>query len=173
MSIATELSNDLALLFSEAEKTPLLSQSLRQGYSSMDRDQIQSILPHRGLFLLLDQAHVLDPRNGVIVARYALSRANDIFAGHFPFRPVWPGVLQVEAIAQAGILLYIKLMGASDVSSLAMTHILQARFIRPVVPGGDVEIVARVLEDGLFFTVVGQCLQNDRVCSVAALRGVL
>ena len=167
-----ELSADLELVLQEAEKKPLLAQSIRQGRASLDRQAIQEILPHRGLFLLLDQAQIFDPGTGIVVARYALSRAQDIFAGHFPFRPVWPGVLQVEAIAQAGILLYVKMTNATDVTNLAMTHILQARFIRPVTPGGDVEIIARVFEDGLFFTIVGQCLQNDRVCSVAALQGV-
>ncbi len=168
-----ELSSDLALVLQEAEKKPWLARSTRDGNTTLDRPAIQALLPHRGLFLLIDEAQVCESDMKMIVARYALSRAHDIFAGHFPFRPVWPGVLQVEAIAQAGILLYLKLTKAGDVSNLAMTHILQARFIHPVVPGGDVEIVARVFEDGLFFTIIGQCLQNGRVCSVAALRGIL
>jgi 3-hydroxyacyl-[acyl-carrier-protein] dehydratase len=167
------LQPDVLELLREAEKRPWIAPSLRRRAPVLDRAAIENVLPHRGLFLLLDQVNLLDLEISTVVARYALSRGEEIFAGHFPFRPVWPGVLQIEAIAQAGILLFVRLTGQADVSRVVLTHILKARFIQAVVPGGDIEIVARVFEEGLFFTVVGQCLQNDRVCSVAALRGIL
>jgi 3-hydroxyacyl-[acyl-carrier-protein] dehydratase len=54
---------------------------------------------------------------------------------------------------------------------VSLTHILGARLGRPVRPPADVEIVARVMEDGLFRIVVGQCLVAGEICSVAALSG--
>ena len=112
----------------------------------------------------------IDFEEGIIAARHDLSRAQDVLAGHFPNHPVWPGVLQVEAIGQAGIFLVLKREGVVEPLHVILTHILGARFIRPILPGGEVEIQAKVLDDdGLLFTVAGQCIQGGEVCSVAAL----
>jgi 3-hydroxymyristoyl/3-hydroxydecanoyl-(acyl carrier protein) dehydratase len=137
----------------------------------LDRDAVERLLPHRDPFLLVDEVRLLDAERGLIAGTYDLDRAAWVFAAHFPGRPMWPGVLQVEAIGQAGCVLYAAGRGRS-MREVSSTSILGARFVRPVVPGGAVEIVARGFEDGLFFTVVGQCLQNGRVCSAAALQAL-
>jgi 3-hydroxymyristoyl/3-hydroxydecanoyl-(acyl carrier protein) dehydratase len=84
-------------------------------------------------------------------------------------------VLQVEAVGQAGLCLSPLLNdgspGAVD-AGLSLTHILAARFIRPVRPAASIDIVAKAIDDGLFTILVGQCLQHDVVCSVAAVRGI-
>lgn len=138
------------------------------GAALLDRRAIERMLPHRDPFLLIDCVDALDTGSGVIVASYDLDNAADVLAGHFPGRPVWPGVLQVEAIAQAGCILCAA-QRAEPLTEVAATHILGARFVRPVVPGALVEIIAVGIEDGLFYTVVGQCLQHGEVCSAAAL----
>jgi 3-hydroxymyristoyl/3-hydroxydecanoyl-(acyl carrier protein) dehydratase len=88
---------------------------------------------------------------------------------------VWPGVLQIEAIGQAGLCL-AGLLGEAGWDEaergVALTHVLGARFVRPVTPAGDLEIVSRMLPDGLFTIFVGQCLQRDAVCCVASVRGI-
>ena len=134
----------------------------------LDRQAIERLLPHRDPFLLVDVVHRWERGDGVIAASYDLDHASAVLAGHFPGWPVWPGVLQVEAIAQAGCLLSA-LQRDEALTEVAATHIRGARFVRPITPGAPVEIVVTGIEEGLFYTVIGQCLQRGEVCSAAVL----
>jgi 3-hydroxyacyl-[acyl-carrier-protein] dehydratase len=178
MAIKT-LSEEAAAVLAAAERAPLFStdHAVIGGGSALDRRAIEAILPHRDPFLFVDEVVDLDKKTGTIRARYELSRAREVFRGHFPALPVFPGVLQIEAIAQAGIVLRALLAGegAGSLDSVALTHVLAARFMRPVTPdkAPQLELAARVLEDGLFFTVVGQCLLGGEICSAAAVSGLV
>ena len=138
----------------------------------LDRKAIEAVLPHRAPFLFLDRVTALDSGRGLIAARYDLTQAGGVMSGHFPNHPVWPGVRQVEAIAQAGCLLHLTQSEASRPSSVALTHIVAARFMRPIGPRGEVEVLARLVEEGLFAAVIGQCVYDGALCSVAAVQAV-
>jgi 3-hydroxyacyl-[acyl-carrier-protein] dehydratase len=167
------LSEEAAALLATAERAPLFSTDHAPS-GAIERRAIEAILPHRDPFLFVDEVVDLDKKSGTIRARYELSRAREVFRGHFPALPVFPGVLQIEAMAQAGIVLRALLAGAGSLESVALTHVLAARFMRPVTPdkAPQLELAARVLEDGLFFTVVGQCLLGGEICSAAAVSGL-
>ena len=153
-----------------AEKRPLTDD--RPDTTMIERAGVEALLRWRDPFLLIDRVTRLDFDGGLVVARYDLARAADVFAGPFPARPMYPGVLHIEAIGQAGILLGV-LAGEDRPASISLTHVRAARFLRPIGPGGELEIVARIFDDGLFLTVVGQCLVDGEVCSAAALSGLV
>jgi 3-hydroxyacyl-[acyl-carrier-protein] dehydratase len=136
----------------------------------MDRGAVEAVLPHRDPFLLIDRVMTCDSAGGIVVARYNLDSADAIFAGHFPGQPILPGVLQVEAIAQAGLIFCIRQEETYGRSAVHLTHILGARFMLPITPGGDIEILARVFIEEPFYIIVGQCIYRDDVCSVAAVQ---
>ncbi len=89
-------------------------------------------------------------------------------AGHFPNAPTWPGIFQVEAITQAGGLLFNHKHNIGEIGLL--TNVLAARFMGRVTPGADLYIVARMLDYGQMTEAVGQAVQNGKVCSAAATR---
>jgi 3-hydroxyacyl-[acyl-carrier-protein] dehydratase len=171
-----EYSRKAGQLARAALREAMLSPLERGRGPLLDRREIEGLIPHRGSLLLLDGVTCVDRDRGIIVCRYDLGRAAAIFENHFPGRPVWPGVLQVEAIGQAGLCL-LRLMGVASPpdfanDGFALTQIVTAHFLRPVTPGKELEIVSRAVPDGLFNILVGQCLQHDRVCSMAVVRGI-
>jgi 3-hydroxyacyl-[acyl-carrier-protein] dehydratase len=174
LSPGEALPDEVSALLRGAQREPLLSEAETEATTLLDREAIEARLPHRGRALLLDRVTALDASRRIIAARYTLARGGDVFAEHFPGRPLWPGVLQVEAIGQAGLLLMLETAPEppSETLTHALTHILWARFARPVGPEGELEIQARVVEDGLFHLVVGQCLKERSVSAVAVLGGL-
>jgi 3-hydroxyacyl-[acyl-carrier-protein] dehydratase len=110
----------------------------------LDITQIQRILPHRFPFLLIDRVISLTPRQK-IVALKNVSANEPHFAGHFPGFPIMPGVLIVEAIAQAGGALLLTEIPDRDNKLMVFTGIERARFRKPVVPGDQLRIEVEVL----------------------------
>jgi len=134
----------------------------------LNRSVIERVLPHREPFLFLDEIIFMDEEQGVITAKYDLERGRVFLEGHFPGAPTWPGVFQVEAISQAGGLLFNYSHKIHDIGLL--TNVLAARFMEKITPGADLYIVARVLDYGQMTEVVGQTIQNGKICAVAATR---
>lgn len=112
--------------------------------ASMDIGDIFKILPHRYPFLLIDRVVDLE-RKKRIVALKNVTINEPFFQGHFPEKPIMPGVLIVEAIAQAGGLLLLTEVPNRDELLMVFTGIERARFRRPVVPGDQLRIEVEVL----------------------------
>jgi 3-hydroxyacyl-[acyl-carrier-protein] dehydratase len=106
------------------------------------RDQIESILPHREPFLLIDE--VLEFEAGKrVVARRTVREDEWYFAGHFPGRPVMPGVLIVEAMAQTGaVAVLAQQENRGKIAYFA--GIDDCRFKRIVEPGDKLELVCEI-----------------------------
>jgi len=112
--------------------------------TAMEIADIFKILPHRYPFLLIDRVVEL-VRMKSIVALKNVTITEPFFQGHFPDKPIMPGVLIVEAIAQAGGLLLLTEVPNRDEMLMVFTGIERARFRRPVVPGDQlrIEVVVR------------------------------
>ena len=112
--------------------------------NTMDIMEIMSILPHRYPLLLIDRIVEME-RKTRIVALKNVTINEPHFAGHFPDFPIMPGVLIVEAIAQAGGALLLTEIPDRDTKLMVFTGIDSARFRRPVVPGDQLRIEVTVL----------------------------
>jgi len=111
----------------------------------MDIHQVLQYLPHRYPFLLIDRVLEVVP-NERIVALKNVSMNEPFFPGHYPHHPVMPGVLVIEAMAQASAILSFKTMGTlpSDDSVYYFVGIEGARFKRPVSPGDQLLLKASI-----------------------------
>lgn len=119
----------------------------------MDIHYILKQLPHRYPFLLVDR--VLEIEQGQrIVALKNVSMNEPFFTGHFPHRPVMPGVLMLEALAQAAALLAFDTLGVTpdDKTVYYFAGIDNARFKRPVEPGDQLMLHAQLdrMKAGIF-----------------------
>ena len=111
--------------------------------TTLDINAICRILPHRFPFLLIDRVLELE-RQKRIVAIKNVTINEPFFAGHFPNMPIMPGVLIVEAMAQAGGVLLLTEFEDRDEKLVLFTGIERAKFRRPVVPGDQLRIEVTV-----------------------------
>lgn len=134
---------------------------------TMNITEIQSLLPHRYPFLLIDR--VTDYEEGkYLIGLKNVSVNEPQFTGHFPQLPVFPGVLILEAMAQATGLLAFKTFGAPKENELYyFASIDEARFRKPVTPGDQLMIEVEFLKErrGIaLFNGVAK-VDGDVVCS--------
>ena len=121
-----------------------MSQQRSQGLC-LDSTEIQSILPHRYPFLLVDRIEELEIGKRVIGIKNVTVN-EPFFQGHFPGRPIMPGVLIIEAMAQVGGVLAFKSANQSGAKLVYFMGIDKAKFRKPVLPGDRLRFVVDVLK---------------------------
>jgi 3-hydroxyacyl-[acyl-carrier-protein] dehydratase len=109
-----------------------------------DIEWIQSVLPHRYPLLLVDRVLEIEPKKRIVAIKNVTVN-EPFFNGHFPGRPVMPGVFLVEGLAQAGGLLLLHDMPDRANKLIYFMGIEEAKFRRPVVPGDQVRYEIEVL----------------------------
>ena len=115
----------------------------------IDHDEIRQYLPHRYPFLLIDKV-ILEEVNKSLVAVKNVTANELFFTGHFPQKPVMPGVLIIEALAQASGILTYRIMGRKPdfaTELFYLTGVDNARFKRMVVPGDCLHLETEFIRD--------------------------
>ncbi len=108
-------------------------------------EQIQKFLPHRFPFLLVDRVKEIHPGRSIVALKNV--SCNEIFfQGHFPGKMIMPGVLIVEAIAQAGGILLYNSVPEPQRTFVVLSKIDNAKFRRLVVPGDQLKLEAEILK---------------------------
>ena len=135
-------------------------------HTSISAAEILSILPHRFPFLMIDR--VVSVSKERIVAVKNASYGEPHFQGHFPGMPVMPGVLQVEAMAQAGGILAAR-SGDFDPATQVVFFMAidKVKFRKPVTPGDQMVITVEPLRTGKVWKMQGVCKVDDAVVSQA------
>ncbi|GLQ23420.1 3-hydroxyacyl-[acyl-carrier-protein] dehydratase FabZ [Algimonas ampicilliniresistens] len=110
----------------------------------IEKAQVSELLPHGPPAMLVDRVLSFDGK--ATHAQVHISPEWDVFRGHFPDRPILPGVLMIEMVAQTGALIGVLGGMVKDDAFLAFTGIDKARFRRPVVPGETLDLHAELID---------------------------
>jgi len=144
---------------------------------TMDVNEIQEIIPHRYPFLLLDCVTKLTPKETIIGFKN-VTIGDNIFQGHFPGHPIYPGVMILEGMAQAGGILAFKSidMSPEEVKNKVVyfMSIDKAKFRSPVKPGDRLEYrVSIIKQKGTIWVLDGKAFVDDKLVSQAELKAMI
>jgi 3-hydroxyacyl-[acyl-carrier-protein] dehydratase len=153
----------------------MTSTNIASTETSMNIHEILDHLPHRYPFVLIDRVISMEIGKE-IVALKNVTINEPFFPGHFPYHPVMPGVLIVEAMAQAAAILSFKTMGAkpTEDSVYYFAGIDSARFKKPVSPGDQVILnvkIDRILKG--IWKYIGVATVNGEVVAEASMMCIL
>ena len=105
----------------------------------IEREEIEKIIPHRPPFLWIDRVEELEP--GIrCVAWLRVDAENPVFQGHFPARPILPGVLMIEAVAQTAAVMMGSATPAEAMGTALLAAVNRFKFFKPVGPGTALRI---------------------------------
>jgi 3-hydroxyacyl-[acyl-carrier-protein] dehydratase len=140
--------------------------------------EIEKILPHRFPFLLIDRVEEIVPKAS-IRAYKNITIGEHIFQGHFPGHPIYPGVMIIEGMAQAGGVLAFKSMEAvshEDIKNKVVyfMSIDKAKFRTPVTPGDKLEYHISVIKNrGKVWVLDGKAIVNEKLVAEAELTAMI
>ena len=141
----------------------------------LDVIQIQEILPHRFPFLLIDRVVEIDAGKS-IKAYKNITIGEQIFQGHFPGHPIYPGVMIIEGLAQAGGVLAFKSNEGMDISTKVVyfTSIDETKFRSPVRPGDRLDYEIEVLKHrGSMWVMSAKAYVDAKLCCESKLSAML
>jgi 3-hydroxyacyl-[acyl-carrier-protein] dehydratase len=136
----------------------------------LDVNEIQKLLPHRYPFLMIDGILEIERLKSIVGVKNVT--ANEYyFQGHFPGKPIMPGVLIIEAMAQTGGLLLLLEIPDRESKLLYFVAVDGARFRRPVVPGDQLKLEIKVLSwrGGDFAKLEGRATVDGQLAAEATL----
>ena len=140
-----------------------------------DINQIQEMLPHRYPFLLVDR--ITDVKNGEYVEGYLnISITNQVFQGHFPGHPIYPGVLIIEGMAQTGAILPFTIMNKEELNDKVVyfMSIDKAKFRNPVKPGDKLVYKLSVIKHrGKIWQLDAKAYVDDNLVAEAELKAMI
>ncbi len=144
----------------------------------LDVTEIQKILPHRFPFLLVDR--VLDIKEGEYIEAYKnVTIGEHIFQGHFPGHPIYPGVMIIEGMAQAGGILAFKSMDEESQEDtknkvVYFMSIDKCKFRKPVRPGDRLVYKLKVLKHkGAIWVLKGEAFVDGELTTEAELKAMI
>ncbi len=141
---------------------------------TLSLEEIHRVLPHRYPFLLVDRILSLEVGKRVVGIKN-VSINEPFFQGHFPGRPIMPGVLIVEAMAQVGgILALLSLPAKLDNPLVYLLGLDKVRFRQPVVPGDQLQIEVESMRGGKkFWKMKAQAFVNQTLVAEAELMAAM
>lgn len=136
-------------------------------------EEIKKIIPHRYPFLLVDR--VLEMGDENIIAIKNVTANEEFFNGHFPGQPIMPGVLQVEALAQAGAIMLMTKKADPETQLMVFTGINKCKFRKQVVPGDQLQLEVELGSMRRnFVTMIGKATVNGEVaCELEASAAIV
>jgi 3-hydroxyacyl-[acyl-carrier-protein] dehydratase len=138
----------------------------------IDINEIRKLLPHSYPFLLVDRIVDIEPSKRIVGIKNVTFN-EPFFTGHFPERPIMPGVLILEAMAQAGGVLAFKSFPGME-GSVFFTGIDGARFRKPVIPGDQLKLIVEVVRHRREIWIFdGKALVDDDVVAEARIMAML
>lgn len=143
----------------------------------MDIIEIQEIIPHRFPFLLVDRVTEIT-NNQSLIGYKNISISEQVFQGHFPGHPIYPGVLILEGLAQAGGILAFKSMDMTKEEAaqkvVYFMSIDNAKFRSPVRPGDQLQYRLNIIKNkGAIWLLDGKAYVDDKLVAQAELKAMV
>lgn len=160
---------------SKKKKKPAVSpEAVEEGEVTMDIRRVLDLLPHRYPFVMIDR--VLEvPNDDELVALKNVTINEPYFQGHYPGRPVMPGVLQIEAMAQAAGILLLRRLDVGDSTIAFFMSVDKVKFRQAVEPGDALHVHAKItkVRGNKLATASAECKVGGKVVSNAELMFML